>query len=87
MENSSSSMNPAANESPSYPPYNLQHVTSYTDEQILYYIRTNQISDRQAFLQAKRERDEFLRQVGIAVGHDGESTYVPVATPVSSSPW
>jgi hypothetical protein len=86
IENSSSSTNPASNESPPYPPYNLQHVTSYTDEQILYYIRTNQISDRQAFLQAKRERDEFLRQVGITVGHDSESAYVPAAIPVSTSP-
>jgi hypothetical protein len=68
-------------ESPPYPPYNLQHVTSYTDEQILYYIRTNQISDPQAFLRAKQDRDEFLRQVGITV--DGE----PTQTTPASAEW
>ena len=74
MASSSSLTNPpsASNEPPPYPPYSLEHVASYTDKQILHYIRTNQISDRQAFLRAKQERDEFLRQVGITA--DGERT-------------
>ena len=58
----------ASNESPPYPPCSLEHVASYTDRQILHYICTNQILDRQA----KQERDEFLRQVGITA--DGERT-------------
>ena len=74
IASSSSLTNPpsASNEPPPYPPYSLEHVASYTDKQILHYIRTNQISDRQAFLRAKQERDEFLRQVGITA--DGERT-------------
>src|ERR1700722_10614562 len=77
----------AFNEPPSYPPYNLEHVVSYTDQQILHYIRTNQIPDRQAFLRAKQERDEFLHQVGITVGSDGKPTqFISVSIPAPVLP-
>src|SRR5215469_2863166 len=65
---------------PSYPPYNIQHVTSYTDDQILYYIQTNQITDRPAFLRAKQEQDEFLRAVSIRNSQVQPLTTTPTST-------
>ncbi|KAN0078790.1 hypothetical protein V8E54_005303 [Elaphomyces granulatus] len=84
MANPSLPTNPpsVSNEPPSYPPYNLEHVVSYTDQQILYYIRTNQIPDRQAFLRAKQERDEFFHQVGITDGEPTQFTSVSIPAPV-----
>src|ERR1700684_2078824 len=64
MASSSSLTNPpsASNEPPPYPPYSLEHVASYTDKQILHYIRMNQISDRQASCgQSRKEMNSFAR--------------------------
>lgn len=63
-----------------YEPYDIANVRSYTDDQILHYVHSNQITDFEAFIQAKQERDNAYRQLGIPITLVGEA---PARTPAN----
>jgi hypothetical protein len=64
-------------ENPSgYPPYEMKEVTSYTNKQLRYYLRTHQIKDVLGFQRAKQRRDEVLASCG-ANGNTDEEDETP----------
>jgi hypothetical protein len=52
-------------------------VPSYTNSQIVYYLRRGQITDFAAFQKIKKSRDELLQSLGESGDSDGESITPP----------
>jgi hypothetical protein len=60
-----------------YPRYKLSKVPSYTNTQILYYLRGGQITDFAAFQKLKKSRDELFRSLGKNGDSNDESETLP----------
>jgi hypothetical protein len=57
-----------------YPPYKPSKVPSYTNAQILYYLRRGQITNYTAFQKYKKNHKELLQSIGRSGESDEELT-------------